>query len=935
LIGAITNNGVFEWRAGKTKKEQNIGDDVQVSLMLWTDNPPQQSYSPTFTMRELNSTKTAKGLVLSQRSSPVGSKAYTQCMTYLLNNGGVYNYTEDKNFKIESNSDSVRTINDAVSGWKVQITNTGTTAVTYQARGVDGNGLKNITVPGMGVNLIRTNTQGMGVAALSEIQRMRNKEAGMSGDQATNVVAIYLGSGGVAGHVVMGGYNRALIDQAQGSAVFRKKRFMDGQFEVQLVGITYVQNGLEGRSVEARGTTEEVEISMNSTKLRLSFNSPTIYLPDVILKNLLPHLGELEYSEGLNGYLYKASPKTDYALRFTLANTTSGNFVHITIPASSLLYHQTANDNPLTEDLVESGTEFLLLAPLRASSNGIGSLGRAFLQHVYMVDDSYLDRFFISAINTTAVKEDSSSVMIGSIGLMDLDSVEVSPMPQVPTPASNDTGHSSASSIVGAVLGSVTGGIAILWLIFLFFYLRRRRARSRPNSQTGDTGADDGEKALEQAVTTIMGTGGKPGVRTVRFHPEREGRRVYGIAKEVDTAPVATLREGKQPISPISPKLNSARRSVPSPLAIVGDSNPSSPCTSISDRPPPPPVKDEHYFRTIALARKRFSQPFIKGPHSPLGPLTRKRQSAPVIALEAMEEFPYTPYLVPTGEIQSPTPIPTYKQLLAYHQARRQRASYIDSESSNGNENDANTSNTSSTETATLGKVIAKGQVAKIRQLSSTPPHVALANTLERRASVGRVVSPCEVVIIPPSRRTSRSSRELLQSPRKSISPAASNRSARGIADGAAVGHRRGKSAPNSLGFSLSAHALPPPRAKDDIFIGGVRVIGRRLGGLARRAPTPSSPPPRYIEEDEFPTSFLEDPTEDEVSSGSSTILPKGARLVKRSDSESSRRKAPSPVSPLSERGDGEDYFSGRQARDSIESTVSPLTLPPFERRFP
>lgn len=930
VIGmGISNNGTFEWQAAKTKREQKIGDDVEVSLMLWTENPPQRSYSPTFTMREFSDAQGIKQLASRQKYTPPGSNAYAQCMTYLLDNGGVYNYTEDKEFKVEINSDDVGTFDDAVSGWEVKVTNTGTTTVTYQAQEIGGDILNNITVAEMGVNLMTADTQGMGIVALSEIQRMRNKGAWMSGD---HVVAIYLGSGDVAGHVVMGGHDRALIDQAHGSAVFEKPKLMDGQFEVQLVDITYVPDGLEGRSLEARSTEGDIAISMNRTQLRLSFNSPTICLPDVILKDLLPHIGAPVYSKELNGYLYEASAKTDYSLRFTLANSTSGNFVNITIPASSLLYRETTNDNPLTDDLIESGREFLLLAPLDASNGGIGYLGRAFLQHLYMVDDSYLNKFFISAINTTAIKEGSSSVMTGSSGLMA--PVGVNSVPQESTTPDSDMGHNSISPVVGPVLGGVIGAIALLWLIFLFFYLRKRRARSQLSSQAGDDVADDGEKALEQGMAAMLGPRGERGGRDVCFHPRRESRQFDEIAKEVDIPPLAILRGGRQPVSPISLEPDSTGRIMPFPFTISRNST-HSPRTSSSDKPPPPPVKDEQYFRTVALAHKRFSQPFMKGPHSPLVPSNRKRQSAPVTALET---GPYSRYLHDTETtegIQSPTPIPTYQQLLAYHQARRQRDSYIDSESSNGNENDATTSNTSSTETATLGKVISKGQVAKIRQLSSTPPHVALANMLERRASVGRVIVPGEVVIVPPSRRTSRSSRELLQSSRKSISRSASSHSAEGTTEGAVVGHRRGKSAPSGLGFSLSAPPLPPPRAKDDIFVGGLRVMGVRSGGKMRRVPVPSAPPPRPIEEDEHPTSFLEDATEDGMSSCSSTVLPKGARLVKRSDSESSGEKGPSPVSPLSKKGEGADYFSGEQERDSIVSPVSPLTPPPFEREFP
>lgn len=927
----ITNNGMFTWQAAKTKKEKMIGLDVQLSLMLWTDNPPRRTYSPTFTIMDIDSETPTKELSIKRSDSPPGSKPYSACMDYLFDNGGVYNHTRDMAFQVDNSDEFTSPSSDAVSGWEVTIACSGSTTAN-----ISGD-RKNITISEMGVNLVQADNQGMGLVALSEVQRMRNRDAGMSGDQATNVVGLYLGSGNTPGHVVMGGYDRAFIDQTQGSTVYRKKQSRDGQFEVQLVGVTYIPESTDEKGIsKERALTNEVAILMDKTQLRLSFNSPTIVIPESILNNLLPHLGAPLYNKELNGYVYEASAKSDYSLKFTLANSSSGNFVDITIPATSLLTRETTNDNPLTNTVTESGREYLLLAPLRSSSGNIGFLGRAFLKHTYMVDDSFLGKFFMSAVNTTAVKGGASSLITGSTGLMDAARVNASPSPVPSAPvATSDSviGHTSKTPLVGPLLGGLIGGIAILWLVFLFFYLRRRRARSQFDSV--DDGDDvDGDKALEHGIATIFGSAGKRGMRGNNFIPKKSIVGAFsGMSKKVDMPPEAILRESKQYNTPEPMALSGILKPTSKTLALLSPMAP-----SLTDEAPPPPVKDEQYYRTVALAQKRFSQPLMPNIERLSDPPNRKRRSAPNPTID--NTVPYARYLRDNdfaAEIQSPHPIPTYQQLLAHHQARRQRESYIDSNSSNANDNDANTTNTSSTETATVGKIIARGQVAKIRQLSATPPHVALANTLERRASVGRVVTPGEVVIVPPSRRTSRSSRELLQSPRKSNSPAGSSHHSREAStEGASVGHRRGKSAPSDLGFPLSPPGLPPSRAQDDIFVGGVRMIaGRTVGpsAIIRRVPVPNSP--KLVEEDSVPPSFLEaSASEDGISSSSSTVLPRKSYLMKRNISDSSKEEAPSPVSPLSERGDGDNHFLGGRGRDTLVSPVSPQTPPPYDRRF-
>ena len=893
----ITGPGQFKWNAAETKKDYGLSDDDQFSLMLSSDFPIRRWFSPNFRiLSKADKEDKLKRSIITRKDTPQG----TTCMNHMIGNGGTYNHTTDDNFHLDSGSGSGRVgiIRDRVSGWEVNVKMTGSTTVTYEGEELPGSDFRDITVHSMGVNLINVTNQGMGIVALSELQRKRNMDAGGNGNPANNVIGLYLGSGDTPGHVVMGGHDQALIDQTQGSAVYGKREYMEGQFEVQLTSITYIPD----TNSDKRATSDGITIPMNKTPLRLAYNSPTILLPEVILEELRPHLGISNYKEELGGYVYDHSPKTDYSLKFTFTDSTSGQFVNITVPATSLLTEETVADNPLTSPQIESGRKYMLLAPLRDSSP-IGYLGRAFLQHIYMVEDGYLEKFYISAVNITAVRAGISNPVIRSYGLMDSSPIG---LPPEPTPVSSDSGPGdNKTPLVASILGGVIGGVAVLWLIFLFLYLRRRRTRSRLGDQIGDGDADVFEKESEHLSTTM--TGARRSERSSRgggiSSREKDGGDETRVVSRQIREPPAAIIATTAP-EEIRKNLGSATRDgkMTSAFIMSGTSSPGNPHNEMA---PPLPVKDAAYLRD--RAHKRYSQPIVKNPEYAHEPPARKRQSVPLMALESMSSGLYAHALrnhdtaggvTEEREINSPHPIPTYHQLIAHHQARRQRASYVDSASSNDNadDNDTRTTATNSTETATVGKIITKGQVAKIRQLSSTPPHVALANSLERRASVGRVMSPGDIVIVePPSRRTSRSSRELLHSPRKSPSPPASSShsgsgsgQSGGATGSASLGHRRGRSAPVDLGLPPST-PTPPPKSRDDISTGGARRV--------------SVPAPRARPVSQTPVTFLDDASSYEASSSSSMALPHSARLVQRTGSDSSDGSGgddgPFPVSAL------------------------------------
>ena len=829
---------------------RRISGDDEFSLMLSTESPPRRSYSPTFILQDPETADSKK--ILSKPSSQKSSAAFAACIKRLFDNGGAYNSTQDKDF---TDSTFSGTLNDAASGWEVTVSKTGSTSATLLT---EGDGTENLSLPDLGLNLITNTSMGAGAIALGEL----NKNG--------SAIGLYLGNQNCPGHVVMGGYNTALIDSKQGSVVYSKQGGTAGQFEVYLSEIRYIS----GDDGEGAAPADGIPILVDKT-LRLSYNSPTTLLPEAILAELLPHLNTPIYDEKVNGYVYSSSAKTDYSLMFTLtSNTSEGSIVRITVPASSLLMQEPDVDNPLTGGVIESGRQYLLFAPLRVSSSdqGIGYLGRAFLKHIYMVDDN--SQFFISAVNTTAAASKVSNVTLDASELMRSTPVDISPIStKTSTPPDNSKGKKNSTKLVGAIVGGLVGGIAVIWLIVLFFYFRRRRAQTQLTSQDGDFEVNSGDKEIENEIYAASNLGGgRQGTRKV---VPQTGDSIGRTVGETNVLPTPTNRSTKKAVLASSSELSRIEEGMPAPSGSTRF------FTGKTHRHPLP--GEQH--ASGSLPKKRFSEPAMRHPEYPFASKKKRYQSSPVLAREHMTSGPYKHFLREnngTEDLQATQHIISYHQLLAHHRAHRRHASYLDSESSNGN--DTSTITTTTSNEATVGKVIAKGHVGRVRQVSPTPPHVVLANSLERRASIGRVASllerrasvgrvilPGEVVIVPPSRRTSRTSRELLNSPKKSPGAAASSAGGGGKRIGR--GHRRGKSAPSDLGFP-SKPGLPLQRAKDDSFVAGVKQTLRPTPST-HSAPVPTSS--QLIGKGSVGTFLFEDSPSD---SSSSTALPPRARLV-------------------------------------------------------
>lgn len=425
LAENVANNGDYTWDASSTFTQNNLIAASDYSLMLWTENPPRKSISGYFS---LNSTTSIK----SKNEQP------KNCLTYLRSNGGYYDQTRDSDFipgiSLGGN------ITNPNTAFSVEPLAVGSTALSWSSWSDESNSA--FQLKGMPINLISQSTLGMGIIGLNVLQRARNSRI-----PEMDTVALNLGTGNRAGSVVMGGYDDALIDHNQ-KAVFSKTG--TGGFEVVLTGIAFVGPSSENSAIS----------SLASSHIALAYDSPNIQLPAAVLEELLPLIGSPTFDEDLNGYVYSGTPKTDYSLRFTLEGTES---ITIMVPALSLLATDTSDDNPLTSR-TESERTYIRLSP--SSEGHPAYLGRAFLQHVYVISaPPTINRFHISAIPFPFPI--ARSLIVASRASVILFGVDTKKPP------------------IGPIVGGTLGGLAVIIAGIVAWVLIRRRKSNRISSRSG------------------------------------------------------------------------------------------------------------------------------------------------------------------------------------------------------------------------------------------------------------------------------------------------------------------------------------------------------------------------------------------------------------------------------------------------------------------
>ncbi|KAG0635606.1 hypothetical protein HOY80DRAFT_431132 [Tuber brumale] len=458
----ISNDGQYPWNANSTYRRANLTSGSDYSLMLWTEDPPRRSISRFFTMGPANSTSNSTTI----SALAEATEEYAACIRVLGKNG-YYNETLDGNF-----------ISGVTLGQGI-----GTTAASWNTT----KPRNEFSLEGLPVNVIYESVLGYGMVGLSALQRARNSRV-----PEMDVVSLYLGSEGLNGSAVMGGFDEGLIDHGN-KAVFSKANVNSEGFDVTVTSVKYIGGG-GGGSRE----TEVYKSTTGGTHMALSYNSSQLRLPPEMLTPLLPLLGSPRYDKGVHGYVYTGTPPTDYILRIALSNGTSGMVVNI--PATSLITTDENTDNPLTSQR-ESGQTYLRIAPVSPTDGP--SLGRPFLEHIYLINaPPTINKFHLSAVPSPARKSNLTPASRSSIAIFLTDSTPTNSTPR-DTPA------------IGPMIGGILGGVAFLVLaIIAYITTQRRRARSQslgsrhtvgfaPSSSSPSTLYDqEGEKPRTRSLVT-------------------------------------------------------------------------------------------------------------------------------------------------------------------------------------------------------------------------------------------------------------------------------------------------------------------------------------------------------------------------------------------------------------------------------------------------
>lgn len=440
----MSDDGEYPWNAAETFHSEDLKDGNDYSLMLWSDQLSERSVSGYFSLQETPSSGSTT--VEAATLTPAELDRQQKCLDYLASDGGYYNQSLDLDFtKREYYLDSYE---NNRTGWAIGNTGVGTTTLTFE--GQSEKGVKSMmTFNESTMDLISSSTLGRGTFSLSMLQAARNAVV-----QEMNVIALSLGIPGHAGSVVLGGYDQALIDDAQ-RAVFAKGDELPYAFRVTMIKLS-VQSGGSTTAVLDDRTNADSRVDVG-----LVYDDYGLRLSDDIIDSLLPLIGNPKFDKDVNGYVYDATPKTDYSLSFTLYNGSAE--VVVGVPASSLVVTDTSSDNPLTPRN-ETGKTYLRISPTADGSKDGQYLGRSFLQHVYMIDSpSSIGKFVLSALPSTYPNQKQLiAASPSSIGIFN-----------------GEFSSSSNGMSIGPMVGGIVGGIAVLAaaIFGIFWYLRRRSQR--------------------------------------------------------------------------------------------------------------------------------------------------------------------------------------------------------------------------------------------------------------------------------------------------------------------------------------------------------------------------------------------------------------------------------------------------------------------------
>jgi hypothetical protein len=240
---------------------------------------------------------------------------------------------------------------------------------------------------------------------------------------------------------------------------------------------------------------------------------PYLYLPDSICRDMAQVLG-LAYDNQTEHYLISAENHADFqsknpALEFQLAST-GGKFgsdalVNVSIPYSSLALN-------LSFPIMKVPGISSLYFPIKAAtSEKQYSLGRAFLQEVYLIANYERGKFSLKNVNWARI----SSIKPTAVPILSTRNSSSNP------PYLCTNSHTTRKTIVGVVLGVLIPALVIAILI-IWSLLRRRRRKNEEATHEKDQKSDLNESTSgselpnlsitspNTTVTPIAEAGGNP-----------------------------------------------------------------------------------------------------------------------------------------------------------------------------------------------------------------------------------------------------------------------------------------------------------------------------------------------------------------------------------------------------------------------------------------
>ncbi|KAI5813053.1 hypothetical protein BZA77DRAFT_322278 [Pyronema omphalodes] len=498
----IPNNGEYPWNVSKTYHDNNLINDDDYSLMLWSDNPLQRSVSGYFTIGDAaNSTE----IIMEAK---IKAAEETSCLSYLQSHGGYYDAQKDPDYAPEKYY--MEFVSNDHTNWYIHNDGEGATTLSLEGRDISG-AKQTPQFKNTSMQLMIESSLGRGMFSLSALQAARNAEV-----EQMNIVALNLGTPNHPGSVVLGGYDDSLIDKSQ-RAVFPKSNNFENAFHAPMTAMSVIDmhTGAEIPILDKNGLN-----SASAGDVGLAYDDFGVRLSKEVINTLLPVLGNPKFDEAVNGYIYSGTPKTDYALTFTLHNGSAA--VTIRVPASSLLYTESSTDNPLTPHN-ESGRTYLRISPTPDGSRNGQFLGRSFLQHVYMISSpSSMGSFHISALSSPLPTEKRLiPASPSSIGIF-----------------SGTFPSGDGSPRIGPMVGGIVGGLFILaaGAIGCWFYTRKRdvqEMRDRSSQSAMGTYPDYNKEAglghvVNHARSSSVQTGG---TIPIRYSPSFD--KELGVVKSV------------------------------------------------------------------------------------------------------------------------------------------------------------------------------------------------------------------------------------------------------------------------------------------------------------------------------------------------------------------------------------------------------------------